>query len=295
MITFLFVLCITLGILLLLCIIKIFSMRRAAEELSKDFAGRLREDTNVGIDISCSDKKIRALAAGIDRQLKLLRKEHIRFIRGDREVKEAITNISHDLRTPLTAICGYMDLLSQEELPETSRQYLAIIENRIQTMKDLTEELFRYSMILSSTQYESRENICLNSALEECIAAYYGAFKAAAIEPDICIPDIPVYRKLNAQALSRILSNIISNALKYSDGSFSLRLSEDGSILFQNPAASLDKVQAAHLFDRFYTVDNRKGATGLGLSIARMLTEDMGGKIEAEYENHVLTILLKFP
>lgn len=295
MVTSLITLYIILVCLLLLCLWKIISMRQAAEDLRREFAERLREDTNVGIDISCSDKKIRALAADIDRQLKLLRKEHIRFIRGDREVKEAITNISHDLRTPLTAICGYMDLLSQEDLPELSLKYLRIIENRIQTMKDLTEELFRYSIILSDNPYNIRENVCLNSALEECIAAYYGAFKASGIEPDIQLPLAPVCRKLNPQALSRILSNILSNAIKYSSGVFFLSLSPDGTIRFKNPSDTLDKIQTAHLFDRFYTVDNRKNATGLGLAIARMLTEDMDGKIEADYENNTLIITLWFP
>lgn len=286
--------------ILLICIIfvmvgKILSLRRAAEELREEFAARLREDTNVGIDISTSDAKMRALAADMDRQLKLLRQEHIRYMQGDAELKAAVTNISHDLRTPLTAICGYMELLSKEQMTENVREYLAIIENRIFAMKELSEELFRYSVILSADPGMEREKVSLNAAVEECVAAYYGAFRTAGIEPQIIIPEEPVIRMLNRQALSRILSNVMSNALKYSDGDVSITLQEDGTIHFWNRAKGLDPVQVGHLFERFYTVQSGKDATGLGLSIARNLTEELGGRISAEYEEEILHIRLCFP
>ena len=108
------------GILL----IKIAGMRRAADEICAEVDSRLCRDTNVGIDTTISDDKMRRLAAEIDRQMRRLRKEHIRYLQGDRELKEAVTNISHDLRTPLTAICGYMELLEQEEATEKVRVYL---------------------------------------------------------------------------------------------------------------------------------------------------------------------------
>lgn len=285
---------------LLICVIlalvgKVLSLRRAAEELRVEFAARLKEDTNVGIDISTSDAAMRALAADMDRQLKLLRQEHIRYMQGDAELKAAVTNISHDLRTPLTAICGYMELLSEEQMSETAREYLAIIENRIFAMKELTEELFRYSVLLSADSGMEREKLSLNAALEECVAAYYGAFMAAGIEPRITLPEEPVIRMLNSQAVSRILSNIMSNALKYSDGDFSVTLQEDGTVDFRNRAKGLDVVQVGHLFDRFYTVNSGQNATGIGLSIARTLTEALGGQIGAAYEEKMLHIWLRFP
>lgn len=288
-------LCVLLVCMILVLAGKVLSLRRGADELREEFAARLREDTNVGIDISTSDAKMRALAADMDRQLKLLREEHIRYMQGDVELKAAVTNISHDLRTPLTAICGYMELLSREELPETAREYLAVIENRIFALKELTEELFRYSVILSADSDMERETLSLNAALEDCVAAYYGAFRAAGIEPQIIIPEEPVARTLNSQALSRILTNVVSNVLKYSDGDFSITLQEDGTIHFCNQAKGLDVVQVGHLFERFYTVQSGKNATGLGLSIARNLTEEMGGEIAAEYEDEMLHILIRFP
>ena len=92
----------------------------------------------------------------------------------------------------------------------------------------------------------------------------------------------------------RIVSNIISNAMKYSDGDFNVLLKENGTIQFSNRASKLDEVQVGHLFDRFYTVENVQNATGLGLSIAKTLTEEMKGHIDAVYQDGVLKITLTF-
>lgn len=278
------------GILL----IKIAGMRRAADEICAEVDSRLGRDTNVGIDITISDDKMRRLAAEIDRQMRRLRKEHIRYLQGDRELKEAVTNISHDLRTPLTAICGYMELLEQEEATEKVRVYLAVIQERIDTMKQLTEELFRYSLVVSANQYEERESVDLNRAIEDSIAAYYGALKEAGITQRILIPKEKITRQLNKAALSRILANVIGNAVKYSDGDLEITLLKNGHIVFRNHAKEMDQVLAERLFDRFYTIETGKNATGLGLSIARALTEQMGGKIWASYKEECLIMEIGF-
>ncbi|MDR3895404.1 MAG: HAMP domain-containing sensor histidine kinase, partial [Blautia sp.] len=261
------VLCAVLIVVNGILIIKIKGMRRAADEICQEIDARLGRDTNVGIDLTISDGKMRLLAAEIDRQMRRLRKEHIRYLQGDKELKEAVTNISHDLRTPLTAICGYMELLEQEEVSQKVRGYLAVVQERIDTLKQLTEELFRYSLVVSANQYEERESVNLNRALEESIAGYYGALKEAGITPRICIPEEKVLRQLNKAALSRILANVIGNAVKYSDGDLEITLSGDGCIVFRNHAKEMNQVLAERLFDRFYTVETGKNATGLGLSI----------------------------
>lgn len=272
------VLCAVLFVVNGILIMKIQGMRRAADEICQEIDARLGRDTNVGIDLTISDGKMRLLAAEMDRQMRRLRKEHIRYLQGDKELKEAVTNISHDLRTPLTAICGYMELLEQEEVSEKVRGYLAVVQERIDTLKQLTEELFRYSLVVSANQYEERESVNLNLALEESIAGYYGALKEAGITPRICIPEKKVMRQLNKAALSRILANVIGNAVKYSDGDLEITLSGNGCIVFRNHAKEMNQVLAERLFDRFYTVETGKNATGLGLSIARALTERWAGR-----------------
>ncbi len=287
------VLSVFLLIIIVILWLKIVLMRKAAREISTAFADRLTSETNVLIDISSHDRYMRSLAADINAQLRALRRERQRYQQGNAEVMDAVTNISHDLRTPLTAVCGYLDLLRQTDQPADAVRYLNIMEERIDALKQLTEELFGYSAAVSMVS-ESREEISLNTALEESISAYYAALKKRQITPDITMPETKVIRRLNKNALSRIFGNIISNALKYSDGDLRITLSESGEITFANHAAALDELQVMKLFERYYTVENAANATGLGLSIARELTAQMGGTIAARYENGMLRIVIHF-
>lgn len=285
------------GILVLIIIVlsvKLYLMRKSAREIEMGLAERLVTETNTLIDLSCRDHHMRSLAAAINTQLRELRRERRRFQQGDLELKEAVTNLSHDLRTPLTAICGYLDLLEREEVSDTARRYLSLIDNRAEVMKQLTEELFSYS-IITSTEEGPYERLSLNSVLEESLASHYGALTARGIVPEVVMPEQAVERCLNRSALRRVFGNLISNALKYSDGDLAVTLKLDGTISFSNTAKNLNPVMVGRLFDRFYTVETGRNATGLGLSIARHLTEQMGGTITAEYRDGKLYLLLKFP
>lgn len=285
------------GILLLLILIlsaKVYFLRKSANEISEAFRDRLTADTNTLIDISSRDRCMRKLATDINIQLRLLRSQRNLYLSGDRELKDAVTNISHDLRTPLTAICGYLELLKKEEQSDAVRRYLTIITERTEAMKALTEELFRYSVIASTSDSMELVPVNINHVLEESIAANYAALSNAGITPEIIIPKEAVHRSLNRAALIRIFNNLITNAVRYSDGDLTIELREDARISFSNTAAELDEIQVGKLFDRFYTVESARQSTGLGLSIAKILTEQMGGEISANYAGNRLSILLTF-
>ncbi|MEE0201835.1 MAG: HAMP domain-containing sensor histidine kinase [Muricomes sp.] len=288
------ILCAVLGITVVILLVKIALLHRAADEIHSQFIKKLENDTNTLILLSTRDRYMCRLAEEINVQLRELRAQRRRFQQGDFELKEAVTNISHDLRTPLTAICGYLDLLEQEEISETAGRYLTVIKERSETLKQLTEELFRYSVITSAHRDANEEDIILNHVLEESISAYYAALKNSRIEPQISIPEEKIRRRLDKKSVSRIFSNIINNAVKYSDGDLHITLREDGEIIFYNHASRLNEIQVGRLFDRFYTVEAADKSTGLGLSIAKILTEQMHGKISARYNNGVLSIHVRF-
>ena len=284
------------GILLLIIFVlsaKIYFLRKSAKEITEAFTDRLTTDTNTLIDISTRDPYMRKLASDINGQLRLLRKERRRYQQGDLEVKEAVTNISHDLRTPLTAIRGYLDLLDREDKNETVKRYLSQIRNRTEVLNNLTEELFRYSVITFSQELKP-EHMDMVRALEESLISFYGIMQEKGIIPQIELPDEPVWRKLDMNAVNRIFSNIINNAVKDSDGDFAVVMAKDGCITFSNTSRNLDTVAVGRLFDRFYTVEAGRNSTGLGLTIAKILTERMGGKISAQYLNSKLSITLQF-
>lgn len=284
------------GILLLVIfvlLIKIHFLRKSAKEIGEAFQNRVAEDTNTLIDVSTGDPYIRGLASEINVQLRLLRKERRRFQQGDRELKEAVTNISHDLRTPLTAISGYLDLLERESHNEKTERYLAQIRNRTEALKTLTEELFRYSVVTSSQELKP-ERLDVVRALEESLLSYYAVLEERGIQPQITLPEEPVWRELDPGALNRIFSNILSNSLKYSDGDLTVTMDGDGRVTFGNAAKNLDAVSVGRLFDRFYTVEAGRNSTGLGLSIAKILTERMGGSLEAVLSEGTLKLILTF-
>ena len=275
--------------------VRLYLLRRAIREAADELDEKLRTDTNTLISISSGDRAIRALAARMNRQLAALRRERLRLQNGDAELKNAVTNISHDLRTPLTAICGHIELLLQEPLPETAARRIEIIRERAEAMRDLTEELFKYSVINASADDLRMAPVSLNDVLEQSIAGLYGALTARGIQPQIEMPNAPVVRALDKAALRRVFDNVIGNAARYSDGDLSVVLAPDGEIRIVNSAANLTAVQAARLFDRFYTVNSARGGTGLGLSIAKGLTEKMGGEIGADVRAGRLCVRIRFP
>ena len=252
------------------------------------------QESNTLLSLPCRDREMLALADCLNEELRTLRDARRRYAHGDLELKEAIANISHDLRTPLTAIFGSLALVEREEKTEAVARYLSQIENRAQALKTLTDELFRYALAASVAAL-SPQPLELRAALEEALLSCYGALHQRGITPALSLPDRPVRRTLDPEALSRILHNILSNALKYSDGDLSVTMTEEGVITFRNAAQHLTPIAVGRLFDRYYTVESAQSSTGLGLSIAKALTERMGGRISAAYEDGNLEIRLAFP
>ena len=274
--------------------VKVWLLRRGAKALRLDLSQKLREDTNTLLSLPCRDKELRRLAASLNEELRLLRKERLRYQQGDRELKEAVVNVSHDLRTPLTALSGYVELLKGEALSPAGQRYLSQIEDRAQAMQAMTEELFRYSLAAEETAL-TLEPVDLRAAVEEALLSFYGAFQQKGVVPQLSLPQGPVTRQLDKAALSRVLGNILTNALKYSPGELAVALSPAGGLTFSNPAPGLDPVSAGRLFHRFYTVESSAQSTGLGLSIARELTQRLGGTISARWESGRLQVELTFP
>ena len=278
-------------IVIILCI-KIFSLKKSAREIADEFADRLQTDTNTLINISSSDKDICRLADCINKQLKILRKEHLQYHLGNTEIKNAVTNISHDLRTPLTAIAGNLYMIRKTDDLSEIREYIGAIEERTETMKQLTEELFRYSVIVSDPDAVTEE-VFINRVLAESIGSFYPLLTEKGIEPHICMTEVRVMRNINRSHLERIFSNLLNNAVKYSDGDLDITLSDNGEITFSNTAKELSAVGTEKLFDRFYTVEAARNSTGLGLSIARTLAERMGGIVTAEYDKDKSRLIIK--
>jgi len=269
-------------------------MKTEINNIGKSLSNIINTDTNNLITLNTSDKSLKKLATSLNKSLKDLRKLELEYKNGNQELKISITNISHDLRTPLTAIRGYLDLLDCDNLNEKQLAYLKIIDNKVKDLTELTEQLFAFSKSIDIQNEIPKEEVCINHVLEETLISYYNLFNIHNITPKIEICDEPVIRLLNKNILKRIFENIISNAIKYSADGFSVKIFKDGTIEFSNKTDKIDKISLEKIFDRYYTVKNAKKSNGIGLSIAKQLANLSGGTITAEYKNSIIKIKLIF-
>ena len=274
--------------------IKIIVMKNEISQIEKSLSIILKSDTNNLITVSSNDKDLKKLATSLNKNLKNLRKLELEYKQGNQELKASITNISHDLRTPLTAIRGYLDLIEKEKLENKQLEYLKIIDSKVKDLTELTEQLFDFSKGIDIYNEVERKNICINNILEDSIVSFYSLFKERNVTPKIEICEEKVVRLLNENMLKRIFENIISNAIKYSENDFNIKLESNGMIEFSNKTNLLNTTSLEKIFDRYYTVKNAQKSNGIGLSIAKQLVELSGGKIKAKYENKYLIIEIRF-
>lgn len=280
---------------LIVILIRYILIKKSLREIEAGIHEKLNEDTNTLITVSSRDSSIRSIANTLNRELIALRRREVRLKNDSDSLQNAITNIAHDIRTPLTSISGYLELLEDENPGESTGRYISIIRERTDTLRDLTEEMFDYSVAYNTVTGTTTESLVLNDELEKALAASYNSMEEKGVTPLINICEEAVVRYLDRKALQRVFANIITNAVRYSDGDISISLDGKGRITVSNPAPSLTEIDTGRLFDRYYTVENAKGSTGLGLSIAKLLTEKMGGKINAVLEDRNLKIILNFP
>lgn len=292
-----FIISIILFVICMILIIKIYLNNKDIKKIGENLEEILTNDTNNLITVSTSNKQIKKVAGKLNTELKKLRKVKIQYENGSEELKRTITNISHDMRTPLTAISGYIELMENnieaEEVnnskskiirrEENKQKYLKIIKRKTSELIELTEQLFKFSTTMDTLWKIDKENCCINEILEEILAEYYSIFKKKNIVPEINICNEMIYKNLNKNSLIRIFENILSNMIKYSDGDFKIRLERSGKIIFSNKAKKLDTTTVQKIFDRYFTVENANNVTGVGLSIAKQLVEINKGNIIAKY------------
>lgn len=286
--SWLYITIIILIFILTILIVKVLLFKKSIKKISADLTKILKSDTNNLLTIATGDKEIANLANTLNIELRNLRKQRLQYENGNLELKRNITNISHDIRTPLTAISGYLELIKENK--QKQEEYIKIVERKTNDLINLTEQLFDFSKTMDNKPNMKKERICINELLEESLANFYVVFKEKNIIPEVEITDKKNYKFVDRDAITRVFENILSNVIKYSNGNFKVKLEVNGKIIFSNKATSLDAITVEKIFDRYYTVENAKKSTGLGLSIAKQLVELNGGEITGKYENGMLII-----
>lgn len=291
-------------IILMICLIIFialyFSLRKNVSNITDRLNSINSTKTNAKILIGSADNLIKKLALAINKGLEEKLEVEAKYKRMDLELRQAIANISHDLRTPLTSIMGYIQLIEDDNLPEDERkQYIEIVKKRSKALQMLIGGFYDLSRLEAKEYKFELKTLNLYNIICDITASYYNDFLNKGIEPSMELEDNIKLVISDENAVRRIFSNLIQNMLKYSSKNMSVTLSQkDGYIsnVFTNDAPNLKEEDVPHLFERFFTGDKTRTekSTGLGLSITKQLVEQMGHNISASLKDEKLSIEIKW-
>ena len=271
---------------------EIRSMSRQLEDLS---AGRSEKK----ISLTLVDARLNELATQINENMELQKQLRIDARKSEQRLKDSIAGVSHDLRTPLTAIIGYIQMLERSGLNGEQQEKATIILKKANAMRELVESFFELSVIESGQSELAEEAVNFTNIVSEAVVDFIPRFEAAELEPDVDLGDKSLYIAGDTTALGRIVQNLLSNALKYTAGRVKVALEErDGEIILTvvNEVRPDTPPDMERIFERFYTGDDcrNSGSAGLGLYIVKLLAEKMQGAVSASIENKMLSVYVVF-
>lgn len=287
---------ITLAILITLYIL----LRKELENIARQLNKINRTKTNSKVLISTWDKSVQMLALEVNKTLEERQSTEAEYKRIDMELRQAIANISHDLRTPLTSIKGYMQLMEDNNLSEEERkQYIEIVDKRAKDLQILISSFYDLSRLEANEYKFELKSMNLTNIMLDIIASFYNDFLSKGIEPAIDIDEKAAMIIADENAVRRVFSNLIQNMLKYGENSVDISLKQHKDYIvtvFKNGAADLTEEDVVRLFERSFTVDRTRSSnsTGLGLAITKQLVEQMGHKVTAELLDGKFSITVKW-
>lgn len=287
-------------IIAVLLLTRLFALKKEVKKISKQLEKYNDRKTNKKIEMALFDKNMEKLGLEINKLIDLYVAENRKRIRYENEQKQAIANMSHDLRTPLTSILGYIQMAEEEDVTADERKELLSIANkRAKRLETLLKDFFELSIIESTDHHLKSEQINLRNLTIDVLISFYDRFQEINMEPTIHIPEKDVFIIADESAVTRVIENLLSNAIVHSDGNIIISLEEQGSTVklsVRNDAYSLTDEDARLIFDRFYKADrSRSGkSTGLGLSIVKSFMEKMSGKVTGHLNEGQLIIICEW-
>ncbi len=287
------------GIIILQSII-IWKYQRQVKDICRQLAFLMKHDSNMLIHREFDLGGIGMLSDRLNDLLELRRKEKQYYQEKETLIADTYTNLSHDIRTPLTSLDGYFQLMEACENVEEQRRYLNIIHERIHSLNEMLEELFMFTKLKNESYRLELTSCCINRILKETVFSYYDDWVRREIQPDIQITEEQLYIDGNKQGLSRIIQNVIKNGLDHGEKKIRIVLKREQNqavLRISNQVTASEQIDIEHVFDRFYKADaaRSKTSTGLGLSIAREFVRRMNGEIGAKIEENEFIVEMSFP
>lgn len=274
-------------------------MKGQIHNLSKQMEELICKDTEKMLDISLIDNDLERLAGTLNRYNSQQRQTVASALRHEEYLKESVANISHDLRTPLTVILGHLQLLKKEDLPKEQENRVETILNKAERMKELIEIFYNLAVLDIECTSTQREKFNFTNLLINLITENSPALEQKNICPEINLPEFSVFAFSDRNRVERILQNLLTNAIRYTNGNIKINLEQQArnKICFsiENSVSNVSEIDASRLFERFYMADKsrRGGGTGLGLAVVKALVEKLGGSVNADLQSETLLITLE--
>ncbi len=289
-----------LSVLILILIGILISYKRQVKDICRQLRFLQECDSNMLITTEMKKGHIGELVELLNTLLKERKKERADYQKKEQMIADIYTNLSHDIRTPLTSLDGYFQLLEETQEENDRKRYIQIIQERIESLKEMLEELFTYTKLQNGTYELKLEPQNVGQILKETVFSYYDDWAEQEISPQFEITEEPVWIRGNKQALRRTIQNIIKNGLDHGNKEIRIQLSRNEKqmeLVFQNKIEPGEQIDISRVFERFYKADKArsKSSTGLGLSIAKGFVEKMHGEIAAEIKEDGFCIKISFP
>lgn len=299
-----------LAIIVIIMAAVLLKIRAQLRDINDQLDFLYENDTNMLIGTDTNLIYLGQFKQRVNRFVEQWHKKRAEAAKKEQMISDTYTNLSHDIRTPLTSLDGYFQLLKDEKDEKLQAHYIGIIQERITSLKDMLEELFMFTKLKNDTFKLEMDKCCVSRLLKQTVFSYYDEWKMRGIEPVVDICDEQIFILANTQALKRVFQNVIKNGLVHGKSDIEIKLYtiESGknagsdrenkvvNIVVSNTIDDPENIDTSQVFERFYKADEARSVTssGLGLSIAKELVERMGGKIHAQIEDNRFCINISY-
>lgn len=287
-------------VIIVILVIFLWKYQRQIKDICRQLSFLKKHDSNMMISREINSAGIGWLVDELNEMLNRQRKERKQFREKEQMISDTYTNLSHDIRTPLTSLDGYFQLLENTKDSKEQERYIQIIQERIDSLGNMLEELFTFTKLKNESWKLELEPCSITRILKDTILSYYDEWKRRGIEPTIKIEEKPVFIQGNKEALKRVIQNIIKNGLDHGNDTFEIILKTEKNqviLQFQNEILESEQIDLDLIFERFYKANQARSenSTGLGLPIVKEFTERMNGNILASVDGNYFQMELQFP